>query len=399
MMPQTQKTDVYLHQILAAITEIKGDIQSFITCITSDIRPFLNKQLECNTESKNLLEEVKTKIETFSTNVNSLVNYNLVNEHYQKNVEEQAYKKRQSIKQTWFQKRNHRKQLCFNILRDEGTTKMYKQWLTTKEFLPRKHQPKKIPGEPQEQYQIRQQLGYAKMKSEIDIMTNRAEKNARKIREVDAQMKAILEKIATGSTLNKLQEIWETEIKKGEEISKRGWQKKEEWLKALPNRANQPRPQQRRQARSYADVARYGNNQRPFTQNQSWRNGQTGSYSHNHPWPTYLHNVQGPQQSRNQPPHGNTNFPPRNQPHHGNNNFQRGRPTMRQNTGQQRESVFRRLGNINPATYHHSGPSTHMSFQQRRNFQTTYPSQQRHRINNYHGGFLGLGEQFHPHQR
>lgn len=375
-MPQ-QQIETYMHQILVAITDMKSDLRSFVSTVNTEILPYLGKQLECNNDSKAILETVKTKIETFHIDVKKLVRYDLVNEQYERNVEELAYRKRHSIKQIWFQKRNNRNQAFFNILNNEGTAKIYQHWLNTKEFLPRKYKPKKINGEPQEQYNIREQLGFAKMNSDLDIMKNQIDKNVKKLREADDEINKIIERVSEGNVREKVKAIWKEEVNKGEENATKRWQKKEEWLKSLPANNNQQHPpqQQFRPAQTYAEVARNRNNQRPAMQNQSYN-----------------------QQRAFNRPVNQQNFQRQRRPwvqqhqHNRNNNFQRGRPTLRQ-TGamQQRESVFRRLGPINPTTYTHSGPPTGVPFHRRGNYQNMNPSQQRHRITNNQGGFLGSG--------
>ena len=372
--------ETYLHQILAAITEMKGDLHSFITVVNNDVKPFLTEQVDSNNANTTLLEAVTTKIDTFNTKVNSLVNYNLVNEHYERNAQDLAYKKRHSLKDVWFKKRNYRKQLFFNILRDESTVKIYQEWFTTKTFLPKKYQPKKINGEPAEQTEIRKNLGFAKMKADIQLMTNRAEKNTRKLKELDTEMEVYMGNKAEGSILEKLKEIWRSEILKGEQNAIKEWQKKEGWLQSLPNH---PPPQQQRRpqrqqhhqpAPSYADAVRNRwPHFRPNQQQQQHAQGQRNNY-----------NNQRPHQNR-QYPHNNANAM-----------FSRGRPTMRQNCQRQpRDSVFNRLGPVNPNTYAYSGPSTQISFQQRRNLHNGGIAQQRHRITNQQGGFLGLGGNMH----
>ena len=43
----------------------------------------------------------------------------------------------------------------YNVLRDEGTYKIYEQWRNEQQFLPLNYQPKYIEGEPEEQYTVR----------------------------------------------------------------------------------------------------------------------------------------------------------------------------------------------------------------------------------------------------
>lgn len=219
--------ETYLHQILAAVTAIKGDIHTFVESLDSTIKPMFKENHE---DCKQLHEQMSDKISKVNDNMANLLNFQWINEQSEMQIEEQAYKKRKSIQKKWFHQKNLRKQLLYNLLRDEGTTKVYQKWHDEKQFLPQKFEPKEIQGEPPAQKEIRKQLGYAKMKAEIEVMTERAKKTTNRIKGIDKNMLTNLANIAKGSVLEKLEKIWKIESERGEMNAIKGWEKKEQWL-------------------------------------------------------------------------------------------------------------------------------------------------------------------------
>ena len=94
-----------------------------------------------------------------------------------------------------------------------------------------KYRKKEIVNEPSDQKELRLALAFQTMMTDKELMRKRAESQDISIKEVDNEMKSIIEKQYSEALGRSLLELWYEEAKKGENSIKEEWQKKLEWQK------------------------------------------------------------------------------------------------------------------------------------------------------------------------
>ena len=110
-------------------------------------------------------------------------------------------------------------------------SELYSNWLNQETvYIPRKFKHKKFPNEDPTETEIKEQLSVEKMKAEIKILKQRAEKFEGKFSGIDDSMFESIENLANGRVLDKLREIWLSECNSDVDKIRKIWEKKKEWF-------------------------------------------------------------------------------------------------------------------------------------------------------------------------
>lgn len=165
------------------------------------------------------------------------------------NLEKEAYKKRNQMKQHWFRLLNERKQAFWNALKHENLADFYEMWKAKENIIfPRKFRIKPIDGEPKEETQIRINLAIQKFETEITLLRLRVSKYRAKFEKCDETMMDEINQRSTGKIREKLTELWTQEVTREEEKSKRILDTKTTWLQQYEeNYGNEPAKPRRNQ--------------------------------------------------------------------------------------------------------------------------------------------------------
>ena len=122
---------------------------------------------------------------------------------------------------------NQRKQTYWNMLKNLETSKTYLAW--NKKGTPvilRKHFPKPINNEPEDQKMLRTKLTVEKLKTKSEILHLRSKQYQQKYENIDMNMVKQIEKMGNCQAQSKLKEIWYEECSREQENSHNIGQKK-----------------------------------------------------------------------------------------------------------------------------------------------------------------------------
>lgn len=145
-------------------------------------------------------------------------------------LQKEAIKIKQRIKVDWSRALNKRKQLYWKQINNACDAEQYEKWLGEDlPILPRKYRITEIPGEPEEQKNIRANMAVERVKGEIQLLRMRSENSQNKVIEIDEQMGSELKKKASGRILDILENMWKADCEKEEKRSQDRWRMKEIW--------------------------------------------------------------------------------------------------------------------------------------------------------------------------
>lgn len=145
-------------------------------------------------------------------------------------LQKEAIKIKQRIKVDWSRALNKRKQLYWKQINNACDAEQYEKWLGEDlPILPRKYRITEIPGEPEEQKNIRANMAVERVKGEIQLLRMRSENSQNKVIEIDEQMGSELKKKASGRILDILENTWKADCEKEEKRSQDRWRMKEIW--------------------------------------------------------------------------------------------------------------------------------------------------------------------------
>ena len=135
------------------------------------------------------------------------------------------------IKQ-WKNTLNERKKFYWLYLKNIKFADKYDEWYsTTPTKLPNKFLPKTIPGEADEQKEIRMRHAKERMKYEIDMMKAKINNFKSKYEAIDQTLFSEIETSSNNDSAKALlRQIWMNDCKSEEAISEEAWKEKEEWL-------------------------------------------------------------------------------------------------------------------------------------------------------------------------
>ena len=92
-----------------------------------------------------------------------------------------------------------------------------------------------IPGEADEDKEIRKEMAFKTMESEVRILKNKSKRNEADFIKIDQEMSEVIGRKATGEVYDSLFQLWELECRKEEEKSDQIWKKTQNWLDNYEN--------------------------------------------------------------------------------------------------------------------------------------------------------------------
>ena len=133
---------------------------------------------------------------------------------------------------SWKNQLNDRKKAFWLFLKNEKLSEKYQEWLTsTPTRILRKFLHKPIPGETEEQTEIRNRFEKETMWSEMEIMNIRISNLKNKYKAIDQAMNSEIDKRFTDDSVKiMLKDQWKKDCMNEENISEDIWKQKEEWL-------------------------------------------------------------------------------------------------------------------------------------------------------------------------
>lgn len=250
-MSQTRSKSVAENNgIERILEEISGKIS--ILCSKYDNFTTMFETLEQQTreyrEKVELLLLDRMEIESTASrknNVDEIPNTNvqeLFQEWNECNIEKEAFKKRSQMKALWFKLLNERKQAYWNAIKSENLADTYESWKSKENVIfPRKFRVKEITAEPSEETKIRINLALQRFETEIILLRLRVPKYKNKYEKTDAMMYDELNKRSNGNIRKKLIELWNNDVTREEEKSKKILESKTAWLEQYEsNYGNEP---------------------------------------------------------------------------------------------------------------------------------------------------------------
>ena len=221
-----------LQEVMKKIDSLNSTLQELLKTTKTDNGSIISAIL--GIENK-LSELRKTTTEKTQRNEDNIV---FIDEEVSFNadiqsIHQRATKIRRSIISVWKKSLNERKQAYWNYLKCDNTANTYTEWSEKEDpVLLRKFRLRDIPGEHEDDRQIRRDTAISAFKAEIRIMKNRAERYNTTYRKVDSEMSEIFERRSghNDEIRDKLITMWERECKDEEERSESIWIKKRDWL-------------------------------------------------------------------------------------------------------------------------------------------------------------------------
>ena len=148
----------------------------------------------------------------------------------EQSITRDAYTFRRSMITVWRKSLNERKQAYWNYLKFTNTSVIYDTWLGKEQpVLPRKYRPNVIPGEHNDDKEIRKENAIYAFEADIKIM-NKSRRYEESFLKIDEEMIEIIKRKSLGEVCEKVIEIWRTECEKEETVSADIWMKKQVWL-------------------------------------------------------------------------------------------------------------------------------------------------------------------------
>ena len=116
-----------------------------------------------------------------------------------------AFSIKQGIYRIWKRSLNERKLAYWNHLRFINTAVTYEKWLGKDDpVLPRKFRPLTIPGEADEDKEIRKEMAFKTMESEVRILKNKSKRNKADFIKFDQEMSEVIGRKTTGEVYDSL---------------------------------------------------------------------------------------------------------------------------------------------------------------------------------------------------
>lgn len=151
--------------------------------------------------------------------------------HMEIQLKNEAFNSRRRLRIPWQQKLNHRKQMYWNHIKNQGLYELYEKWLNqSPPHIPRKYLPKHIQGEPENEEKIRYSLAIDEMKMNQELFASRATRFLSKTETADIEMKEFIQSKCTPPVLQDLiYNIWKDDCLREEAKSRLIWEKKCRW--------------------------------------------------------------------------------------------------------------------------------------------------------------------------
>ena len=147
-------------------------------------------------------------------------------------LQQQDHEKLKAKIKQWKNTLNDRKKTYWLYLKNTKFANKYDEWYNATPIkLPNKFLPKTIPGEAEEQKEIRMRHAKERMKYEIDMMKAKINNFKSQYEAIDQTLFSEIETSSNNdSTKAILRKLWMNDCKSEEAISEEAWKEKEEWL-------------------------------------------------------------------------------------------------------------------------------------------------------------------------
>ena len=131
----------------------------------------------------------------------------------------------QSMIDVWNKNLTKRKNACWQIVRNDNTSKIYDGWKNNAPLIiPRKFQMKEIAGESLIQTQRREKQVIYIFKTDIELLELRARSQEEKYRSIDQEMLELVEKKTSRQRRELLKKLWKEDCEREERVSLDRWE-------------------------------------------------------------------------------------------------------------------------------------------------------------------------------
>ena len=194
---------------------------------TDNIHPILKDYNEKVHESSENITSCKASLDIIATDMQQLHN---------NRVQDFAHRRKKVMKSLWYVKKNYYLQNFNSFLQNKIKSSIYEEWLNSELYLPhkfRKHNDRMTPNERNDATKE----GFKMMEDAMHTMKNNCAKFAKKM---EATHDLIMNKIKQehSNVASYLETLWAEELNLGKSKIQSSWERKEEWLRNLPNSDN-----------------------------------------------------------------------------------------------------------------------------------------------------------------
>ena len=212
--------------------------------------PAINRRTRDQPSSNNLLSEMLRELKSLNTKFDELrefVEANLPNtvqvslpQTTQCKIEVDRIISIHS--KIWNDTLSKRKRDFFNHLKNSEKAKIYEQYLNNEPtFIPKCCKETKIKGQTSDEWiRLNNEREISNVNHEIQIMKTFALQHKESFEECDASIMEVFTHFPQ-EKVNQIREVWMTEVKTEEQVSKSIWKKKAEFLTSLPERPQEER--------------------------------------------------------------------------------------------------------------------------------------------------------------
>lgn len=281
-----EKTD-HLKDISAKLSTII-DLLRGLTVAVQD-----NKNISPE-NTTNIMTEISRTITGLDTNIppqaEPVVRNELETEDF---ISGEAMRIKSIISNVWERKIQARRDAYWAKVRYQGFADVHERWIEqTPIVIPKRLQQFEINNEREDQKMLRERSVIQNFRTEIEMDKLRVESCVERIRKLDAEMEEIILTKCSGRVANYLIDLYKRNVKRGEEVSHKRWEKTQKWLLSYEENFKRdygnsspffkPRTTRREQgirSMSYADAVKsnynpstgYQRNQRQNGSNQNFQ--------------------------------------------------------------------------------------------------------------------------------
>ena len=205
-------------------------------------------------------------------------------------LKDECYKVRKTKLRMWRNLLNKRKIAFYNAIKSKGMADTYEGFYEREEkYIPKKFREHITTQDTEPQKRIKHDLSIAKFRAQIDILHDKKEHYTTMYLEIDEELQSEIMNLCPQETHDFLEDLWIKETKYEEEKSKKIWDKKEQWIRTLPEQEKEERKKREREIQKKKQVKQQQQRQTD-RRNLSNESSQSASYSDER---TYTNENQG----------------------------------------------------------------------------------------------------------
>ena len=206
------------------------ELSSKLTLVHEDLREIIAISNQQSLNISRIPELVNEKLSNFTLNLEKGKDPFVI-ENIPINSTKNVYAERKPIIQTWRRLLNQRKQNFWNFIKFQNTSVIYETWLgKDNPVLPRKFLPKFIPGEHDDDRNIRRENALRNFEVEIRLMKNKSSRYETKYLNFDDEMSNIIVSNISPDMTEAVLNLWKSECENEEQKSVKIWERKQIWL-------------------------------------------------------------------------------------------------------------------------------------------------------------------------